>query len=90
MKKGKLSEVFQKRRRNNNEVEILILSAKKGSLNAARASRVLGLSTKYIVNGEIIERKASGKTRVIRRIKKIELPTKPLKTLKRGMVICRE
>lgn len=76
-----------KEKRDNQETEILIKSASRGSNFAIRESKALGLSIKFISGKNIIERFPNGETKILR-----EIQDKPAiqQGLKKGMVLCRK
>lgn len=76
-----------KENRDNQETEILIQSASRGSNFAIRESKALGLSIKFISGKKIIEKFPNGEIKIIR-----EIQDNPAirKGLKKGMVLCRK
>ena len=69
------------------ELKILQKSAKKGSDNANRTSKAMGLTVKLILNNEIIEKSPNGERKVLRKIKVISANRKGLK---KGTVLCKK
>ena len=64
---------------NDEELEILQKSAKKGSDKARRTSKAMGLTVKLISNNEIIEKLPNGERKVLRKLNVISTSRKGLK-----------
>ena len=65
-------------------VELLSRLAKKASKKAMIVSKALDLSVQYVQGNHIVERKADGEIRKIKKIEKLALP----EDLKKGAKLC--
>ncbi|WP_276379362.1 hypothetical protein [Flavobacterium sp. H4147] len=88
--KNKIARFVIKQHRerfNNDETDLLIKAASRGSNYAIRESKALGLSIKSISGKKIIEKMPNGDIKVIR-----DLQQKPSVDtgLRKGMVLCRK
>ena len=69
------------------ELKILLESAERSSAKAIRESKALGLTMKFIINNEIVERLPNGEERVLR---KINTTSTNCTGLKKGAVLCKK
>ena len=72
---------------NDEELKILIKSAKRSTDKAIRTSKAMGLTMKFISNNEIIEKLPNGEQKVLRKLNAVSTNQKGLK---KGTVLCRK
>ena len=89
MRERKIRRFLRKPAEMKEDTQMLIEAARSGARKAIRSSRALGLTIKYIADGQIVEKSPSGEIKVIRKIESATLDFKDKSALKKGAVLCR-